>query len=237
MTSLSPTYGTTTDASAPVRAMFTGTFLFAETGAREMLMLKGKNKQNEKRESKTGKVERRRSNRIEIGSRVTSRRNIVDLRPVDKIISRTTLRRHHYSYGSNIGWKDGMLRYFCGANERGQPSSNNAMFGDDSENRQNTDTTKSFRGSAEPFSCRLPREKSYRGRQKHNRGVVSKHLERKQHSNMALDIAALDGHIERLRKGETLTENEVRALCEKVRHNALGLWREARRDRGEMSPA
>uniref|UniRef100_A0A7S3LEI7 Serine/threonine-protein phosphatase n=1 Tax=Amphora coffeiformis TaxID=265554 RepID=A0A7S3LEI7_9STRA len=34
---------------------------------------------------------------------------------------------------------------------------------------------------------------------------------------MALDIAALDGHIERLRKGETLTENEVRALCEKAK--------------------
>lgn len=37
---------------------------------------------------------------------------------------------------------------------------------------------------------------------------------------MTLDIAALDGHIEKLRRGETLTENEVRALCEKVRHNA-----------------
>ena len=40
-------------------------------------------------------------------------------------------------------------------------------------------------------------------------------------TTMSLDIAALDGHIERLRKGETLTENEVRALCEKVRYAFL----------------
>ena len=38
---------------------------------------------------------------------------------------------------------------------------------------------------------------------------------------MSLDTSALDGHIERLRKGETLTENEVRALCEKVRRRRL----------------
>lgn len=37
---------------------------------------------------------------------------------------------------------------------------------------------------------------------------------------MSLDIAALDLHIERLRKGETLTENEVRALCEKVNNGS-----------------
>jgi len=67
-----------------------------------------------------------------------------------------------------------------------------------------------------------------------NSGVASNRIERKRNSNMALDIAALDGHIERLRNGETLTENEVRALCEKVRRNAP-LTVEAR-DGGE-SPA
>jgi hypothetical protein len=34
---------------------------------------------------------------------------------------------------------------------------------------------------------------------------------------MSLDIAKLDEHIEQLREGNTLTENEVRALCDKVR--------------------
>jgi hypothetical protein len=34
---------------------------------------------------------------------------------------------------------------------------------------------------------------------------------------MSFDLAKLDEHIERLRKGDTLTENEVKALCEKVR--------------------
>lgn len=33
---------------------------------------------------------------------------------------------------------------------------------------------------------------------------------------MSIDTAKLDDHIERLRKGDTLTENEVKALCEKV---------------------
>ena len=42
---------------------------------------------------------------------------------------------------------------------------------------------------------------------------------------MSLDIDALDSHIERLRKGETLTENEVRALCEKVRTVEPRPWR------------
>lgn len=50
---------------------------------------------------------------------------------------------------------------------------------------------------------------------------------------MSLDIAALDDHIERLRKGETLTENEVRALCEKVRRNAHRAEKNARK-RGKM---
>jgi len=36
---------------------------------------------------------------------------------------------------------------------------------------------------------------------------------------MGLEIAALDEQIERLRGGDTLTENEVRHLCEKVRSN------------------
>ena len=36
---------------------------------------------------------------------------------------------------------------------------------------------------------------------------------------MSLDLDTLDQHIERLRQGDTLTENEVRALCEKVRCN------------------
>jgi len=34
---------------------------------------------------------------------------------------------------------------------------------------------------------------------------------------MALDIAKMDEHIQALREGNTLTENEVKALCEKVR--------------------
>jgi serine/threonine-protein phosphatase 2A catalytic subunit len=34
---------------------------------------------------------------------------------------------------------------------------------------------------------------------------------------MALDIAKLDEHINSLREGNTLTEHEVKALCEKVR--------------------
>lgn len=34
---------------------------------------------------------------------------------------------------------------------------------------------------------------------------------------MSIDVNRLDEHIERLRGGDTLTENEVRALCEKVR--------------------
>jgi hypothetical protein len=34
---------------------------------------------------------------------------------------------------------------------------------------------------------------------------------------MSIDVGRLDEHIERLRAGDTLTENEVRALCEKVR--------------------
>ena len=33
---------------------------------------------------------------------------------------------------------------------------------------------------------------------------------------MGVETAALDEQIERLRGGDTLTENEVRALCEKV---------------------
>jgi hypothetical protein len=33
---------------------------------------------------------------------------------------------------------------------------------------------------------------------------------------MSLDEAALDTHIERLREGGTLTENEVKALCDKA---------------------
>jgi hypothetical protein len=33
---------------------------------------------------------------------------------------------------------------------------------------------------------------------------------------MSLDTAKLDEHIERLHGGNTLTENEVRALCEQV---------------------
>ena len=35
--------------------------------------------------------------------------------------------------------------------------------------------------------------------------------------SMVLDIATLDEKIERLRAGDTLTENEVKALCDKVR--------------------
>lgn len=34
---------------------------------------------------------------------------------------------------------------------------------------------------------------------------------------MALELARLDEHIDSLREGNTLTENEVKALCEKVR--------------------
>jgi hypothetical protein len=33
---------------------------------------------------------------------------------------------------------------------------------------------------------------------------------------MVFDIATLDEKIERLRVGDTLTENEVKALCDKV---------------------
>ena len=33
---------------------------------------------------------------------------------------------------------------------------------------------------------------------------------------MSLEIAKLDEHIQALRNGNTLTENEVKALCEKV---------------------
>jgi hypothetical protein len=40
---------------------------------------------------------------------------------------------------------------------------------------------------------------------------------------MSFDIAKLDDHIERLRVGDTLTENEVKALCEKVRISLHGL--------------
>ena len=35
---------------------------------------------------------------------------------------------------------------------------------------------------------------------------------------MSRDLAQLDEQIERLRAGGTLSENEVRALCEKVRY-------------------
>jgi hypothetical protein len=37
---------------------------------------------------------------------------------------------------------------------------------------------------------------------------------------MSFDIAKLEDHIERLRGGDTLTENEVKALCEKVRYTS-----------------
>lgn len=40
---------------------------------------------------------------------------------------------------------------------------------------------------------------------------------------MPLDTAKLDEHIERLRGGNTLTENEVRALCDQVGFYAVGL--------------
>ena len=33
---------------------------------------------------------------------------------------------------------------------------------------------------------------------------------------MGIDLASLDEQIERLRGGDTLTENEVRALCDRV---------------------
>lgn len=36
-------------------------------------------------------------------------------------------------------------------------------------------------------------------------------------NNNSVDLDKLDSHIEQLRKGNTLTENEVKALCEKVR--------------------
>lgn len=35
---------------------------------------------------------------------------------------------------------------------------------------------------------------------------------------MALDVGKLDEHISSLREGNTLTENEVKALCEKVNY-------------------
>jgi hypothetical protein len=38
---------------------------------------------------------------------------------------------------------------------------------------------------------------------------------------MSFDIAKLEDHIERLRGGDTLTENEVKALCEKVRYTVI----------------
>jgi hypothetical protein len=38
---------------------------------------------------------------------------------------------------------------------------------------------------------------------------------------MALDVAKLDEHIQSLREGNTLTENEVKQLCEKVSHLQL----------------
>jgi hypothetical protein len=38
---------------------------------------------------------------------------------------------------------------------------------------------------------------------------------------MSFDIAKLEDHIERLRAGDTLTENEVKALCEKVRYTVI----------------
>jgi hypothetical protein len=40
---------------------------------------------------------------------------------------------------------------------------------------------------------------------------------------MSFDIAKLEDHIERLRVGDTLTENEVKALCEKVRYTIVVL--------------
>lgn len=46
--------------------------------------------------------------------------------------------------------------------------------------------------------------------------------------NMVLDIATLDEKIERLREGDTLTENEVKALCEKVRLAAHRLLKRPR---------
>jgi serine/threonine-protein phosphatase 2A catalytic subunit len=45
---------------------------------------------------------------------------------------------------------------------------------------------------------------------------------------MVLDIATLDEKIERLREGDTLTENEVKALCEKVRLAAHRLLKRPR---------
>lgn len=39
---------------------------------------------------------------------------------------------------------------------------------------------------------------------------------------MSFDMSKLDSHIERLRTGDTLTENEVKALCEKVRKHLCG---------------
>jgi len=41
---------------------------------------------------------------------------------------------------------------------------------------------------------------------------------------MALEIAKLDEHIQSLREGNTLTENEVKALCEKVRYRMTCLF-------------
>lgn len=38
---------------------------------------------------------------------------------------------------------------------------------------------------------------------------------------MSFDLAKLDEQINLLRDGNTLTENEVKALCDKVRHNGI----------------
>lgn len=41
---------------------------------------------------------------------------------------------------------------------------------------------------------------------------------------MSFDFEKLDEHIARLRTGDTLTENEVKALCDKVSLAFLTLW-------------
>ena len=41
---------------------------------------------------------------------------------------------------------------------------------------------------------------------------------------MSFNLDTLDEHIEKLRGGDTLTENEVRALCEKVRRGETENW-------------
>jgi serine/threonine-protein phosphatase 2A catalytic subunit len=40
---------------------------------------------------------------------------------------------------------------------------------------------------------------------------------------MSLDTTKLDEHIEKLRSGNTLTENEVRALCDQVSRSLVVL--------------